>query len=153
MKAVHRIRIKDPIAAMNDTSGTGGFIKHRVFNCDQNGIETPLSNKERVEYDQQRQGFPEADFHIHKDGFVKIVFTINKSSPWRFREIPLSIDPMPKTASLWRRKSNGKKAVVIFKGKGKGKWDDHKYTLHYENSKTGKTADHDPVIKNGTIPP
>lgn len=156
MKAVHRIIIKDPVKAEADPNG--GWIKHKVKNCNQLGQEVPLSPAEQSKYDQTRQGFEDADFHLHKNGLVRIVFKI-KDQPkgktqWQFRDIPLTIKGIPKSASLWRSHSNPKKAVVIFKARGNQAWKPYKYTLHYEDA-AGSTADfdHDPIIRNGSIRP
>lgn len=158
MKAVHRIRIKDPVKAKNNPRANDKWIKHSVKNCNQFGQEVPLSSAEQTRYNQTRQNFEDADFHLHKNGRVRIVFKIKDqpkgSTQWEFRDIPLTISRMPRGASLWRSSNNHKKAVVILNGRGNQVWEELKYTLHYQDvAGVAPNFDHDPVIRTGNIRP
>lgn len=155
MKSVHRLKITDPVKAKSDPRG--GWIKHKVKDCNRHGQEKPLSPADQTRYNHRRRNFADADFHLHRRGLVRIVFKIAdqaKGRPqWQFRGIPLTIQNMPKGASLWRSTHNHKKAVLIFRGVGNSIGRDFKYTLHYEDENGNNAFDHDPIIRTGDAEP
>ncbi len=148
------VKLIDPKMILENLGGGVSFTPKHI-NGDK---DKSLSKAELIAHDRQRVGFYDLDFNTPYDRKTVFRFKIindDDDTKWEFRDPPFTVNDMSAVTRCKRNKKNKRKAVLVVKGHGShSDTQELKYTLHYQEKGNPKnTFDHDPVIRNGTIPP
>lgn len=147
-EAEYEIRIYNPKKAKD--SPRAGHARHDV-RIKESGKWRGMTKSEINLYNIDRIVTNKEDMSFEKDTFApsKFIYIMQKSSDWFFADPPFKIKENNFERIEIERISSNVATIKVSEG---NKDSVLKYAIHYQNE-SGETLIHDPIIRNGSIPP
>ncbi len=151
-KLKYYVYIDDPEMAKSAPNGGWALGIPKMV---ERGQERDLTDGEMFDFIKLRRdnNNTDLDFDGSFSGITFLEFKINPSSDWNFQQTPFEVRPGSGNPSRNERITSKFAKLNLPQATNSKK--EHKYTLLYIDpaAPTPNTFEHDPIVRNGTVPP